>query len=270
MAAPSNRICYQRRRGAPTPTNNSVRRAYDLIRGTLANLEPDSALVENDLIESLSASRNTVRVVLQLLAAEGLVCRGPKVGTHVGSSVIIRLDELIPTDELREERPMRLCVLETSIVSAPRLVANRLDLAAGARVRVTEGLVVDGSTPVALLVSYVGLPSGSGEELDVDSVADTITFLEQQLDVVVTRADTSVVALACDAQTSALLEIPQGSPILFIEDLLHDQDDRPRALSHFRFRSDGVMLSMTAWRRDPSRGALGGAAPAHRPAASDT
>jgi GntR family transcriptional regulator len=253
MATTSNRIRYQRRRDAPPPANNSVRRAYDLLRSTLANLEPDSALIESDLVESLSASRNTVRLVLQLLAAEGLVCRGPKVGTHVGSSVVIRLDQLIPTEELLDKRPMSLCLRETSIIPAPMLVAERLELAPGSLVRVTEGLMVDGVTPIALLVSYVGLPSDAGRQFNpADTAPDTITFLEEQLDVAVVRADTAVVALACDAQTATLLEIPQGSPILFIEDLLRDADDRPRALSHFRFRSDGVMLSMTAWRHEPS------------------
>jgi GntR family transcriptional regulator len=247
MPFPSNRARYQSRRATTLPANNSVRRTYDLLRSTLAELEPDAVLVEKDLVDCLSASRNTVRLVLQMLAAEGLVCRGPKVGTHVRRSIVIRLDRLVPVQEIRDQEPMHRRLLEVSLMPAPKVVAQRLELPSGSTVRVTEGLVMDGTTAVALAVSYVGLTTTYDATL-TEPPSDTIAFLEQQLDVDVTTADTVVVALACDPQTSTLLGVPEGSPVLFVEDLLRDAEHRPLALSQYRFRSNGVMLSVTAWR----------------------
>jgi DNA-binding GntR family transcriptional regulator len=57
-----------------------------------------------------------------------------------------------------------------------------------------------------------------------------------------------VPALASDSQTAALLEVHEGEPILFLEDLLLDVDGCPRALSQIRYRGDRTSLSARAWR----------------------
>jgi GntR family transcriptional regulator len=249
MPSKADRSHYQRQRATVVPANNSVRRTYDLLRARLANIAPETLLVEEQLVRELSASRNTVRIVLQRLAAEGLICRSPKVGTHTFYSVTIPVDELIPFPELPGRKPMERRLLETSVIPAPMLVAERLELPPDSQVRVIEGAMVDGSTPVALTVSYVGVTAEDQTDLHEPISDSAIWFVEELLQVPVVRADTIVAALACDAQTAALLEVPEGSPILLLEDLLRDVDDRPCALSQYRFRSDRVTLSATAWRQ---------------------
>ena len=59
-------------------------------------------LVEHELTDALSASRNTVRAVLQQLAREGLVTREPKNGTRATGSLLLPIDELTPF----ETRPL--------------------------------------------------------------------------------------------------------------------------------------------------------------------
>lgn len=43
----------------------------------------DGLPTEHDLAEEFAVSRNTVRAALAALKTEGLIDRGPKVGTHV-------------------------------------------------------------------------------------------------------------------------------------------------------------------------------------------
>ena len=247
MPATSNRSRYQRRRATPIRANNSVRRTYDLLRSSLSALGPDTVLVEDELVDELSASRNTVRMVLQLLAKEGLVTRGPKVGTTVAASTVIALDLLMPLADMHATRPMHGRLLDHVLIPAPAVIGRRLGLAPGAPVAVIEGLLLEDATPLALTVSYVGLPGPEADTVGPDG-ADAIAFLEQVLEVCVARSETTVSAIACDEQTSTLLELQPGAPILWFEDLLFDAEGRPRAISQFRCRSDRVSLSLQGHR----------------------
>src|SRR6202158_1023535 len=65
-------VVYQRQRQSPDRLNNSPRRTYDLLRSTLVSTGRSMLLVERELTDALSASRNTVRAVLQQLARAGL------------------------------------------------------------------------------------------------------------------------------------------------------------------------------------------------------
>jgi GntR family transcriptional regulator len=247
MPAISSRSHYQRRRPPRTHFNNNARRAYDLLRSTLPALGPDAQLVEDDLIASLSASRNTVRMVLQLLAAQGLVSRGPKVGTTVVTSTVLPFNEvlLIPDQGARQEMEGR--VLESIVIPAPPIVAERLHLAEGAAVAVIEGLLSEADEPIALSTAYVPSPPDHEGRSCLQN-PDPIAFMERHLDVPIVGSRVSVAALASDSQTAALLGLREGAPILFLEDLFHDRDGQPRALSQMRYRGDRVTLAGTAHR----------------------
>jgi GntR family transcriptional regulator len=248
MSGTSNRSRYQRRRVTPTYSNNSVRRTYDLLRSTLPAMGPDAHLVEEELIGSFSASRNTIRIVLQLLAAQGLVNRGPKVGTTPSASLVLPLDEFMPIPDQGIRRPMRGRGLESIVIEAPSVVAKRLQIPEGAPVAMIEGLILEDETPIALAVSYVALPEDRGERLG-RSNPDPIVFLEEQLHVCVVSSDAIVAAIACDAQSAELLELNEGDPILFCADLFRDMEGRPIAMTQTRYRGDRVTMSATARRR---------------------
>jgi GntR family transcriptional regulator len=258
LASPTGAYCgqsggttrsrYQRRRATPAPSNNSVRRTYDLLRSTLPYLDPNALLVEEELVSSLSASRNTVRVVLQSLAAEGLVKRGPKVGTTVGPSMVLPISELMVLSDIGSVRTIQHQILESVVIAAPALVQRRLELDDGAPVAVIEGLLRDDTAPLALAVSYVSLPAGYADHLG-KAGPEVVAILEEELDVEIGDSDSQVAAVLCDAQTAAFLDVVEGGPILWLEDLLRDTQGRPRALSHVRYRADRVTFSATAWRR---------------------
>ncbi len=242
---PSNRSRYQRRRATPPPVNNSVRRTYDLLRSTLPSLEPDALLVEEDLIKSLSASRNTVRVVLQLLAAQGLLKRGPKVGTTVGSAMVLPVSRLINLGEAGKKPTIHTRLLESVVIPAPAAIRRRLELAEGARVALIEALLSDDTEPLAVSVSYVSLPENYERRI---KSAEIVAILEEDLNVSVGESDALIAALVADAQTAEQLQIDEGAPVLFLEDLLRDTDGMPRALSQLRYRADRVTFSATACR----------------------
>ncbi len=234
-------------RTRPIRSNNSVRRTYDLLRPQLPALGPDALLSERDLVNTFSASRGTVRHVLQLLAEEGVVTRGPKVGTTVHASTVIPVSELTPLDQWGSRGPVTGRLLESKVIPAFPAVRHRLQLPEESSVAMIEWLLIDDNTPLALFVSYLALSPEQASLLGKEGLS-VIDFLEKYLGVSVVKSDTIFCAVASDRQTAALLGTRQGGPILLIEDLLRDGGDRPWAICQIRCRGDRVLFSAKARR----------------------
>jgi GntR family transcriptional regulator len=241
---------YQRHRHTPDRLNNSPRRAYDLLRLTLATQDEDLPLVEAELTDALSASRNTVRAVLQQLAKEGLVTRSPKSGTRATNSLLIRLDELCPVTELggdKRSTHLGARTLEYQLLGCPRMVRDRLLLPEDWTVLMIESLLVQDDEPLGLSVSYIALGEDQRAPIEIEQ-PDVILILEQQLRVRIGASRTTIGAIAADAQTAELVGVQVGAPMIWLEDILQDETGQPRALSHFRLRSDRVAFSASAYR----------------------
>jgi GntR family transcriptional regulator len=246
MPNSSMRTSYQRRRGTPVHLNKSVRRTYDMVRSSLHTLDPEARLVEDELTDALSASRATVRAALQLLAQQGLVTRSRKVGTTAVASMVLPVDEIMTVREQGSAFRLHSQVLETLVIPAPAMVQKRLRLPPGSWVAIMESLLLQDTTPLILSASYVGLRSD--EHLHPGSEADAIELLEEYLNVSLGETETILAAIECDVESAALLDIPEGSPILWLEDLLYDVDGLPRAICQMRYRGDRVVFSATAHR----------------------
>jgi GntR family transcriptional regulator len=240
---------YQRNRQTPDRLNNSLRRTYDLLRSTLQNGSGDQSLVEGELTEALSASRNTVRAVLQQLAKEGLITRSPKRGTRSAGSLMLRINSLSPVNEFGGDASIRteLRTLEYRTLGCLRMVRERLRLPPGWTVLMIESLLVQDNQPLGISVSYIALHPDQPRNLQVDE-PDAILFLERQLDVRIVGSRTTIGATAADEQSAALVGVELGAPMIFLEDILEDETGQPRALSQFRMRSDRIAFTASASR----------------------
>lgn len=240
---------YQRNRQTPDRLNNSLRRTYDLLRSTLQNGDGDQSLVEGDLIDALSASRNTVRAVLQQLAKDGLVTRSPKRGTRSAAAVMLRINQLSPVKEFGGDVSIRaeLKTLEYRTLGSLRLVRERLRLPSDWTVLMMESLLMQDSQPLGISVSYIALPPDQSRDLEFNE-PDPLLFLERQLDVKITGSRTTIGATAADEQSAALVGVALGAPMIFLEDTLEDASGQPRALSQFRMRSDRIAFTASASR----------------------
>lgn len=243
MRRPSSQIppevLYQRQRQVPERVNNSARRTYDLLRATLVSTGRTMPLVERELTDALSASRNTVRAVLQQLARDGLVTRGPKHGTQGTGSILLPFNELVPLLQAR--------MLECRPISCPPMVRDRLRLPEGRTVIMLETLLLEEAYPVGLTVNYVALPEGQSSDFDLDE-PDVILFIERKLGINVMGSRTTAGAMAADDQTADLLGVEMGAPLLWVDDVIEGHAGQPLALSQHRFRSDRVAFSAYASR----------------------
>ena len=231
-------MLYQRQRQSPDRLNNSARRTYDLLRSTLVTTGRSMLLVERELTDALSASRNTVRAVLQQLAREGLVTREPKNGTRATGSVLLPIDELTPIESR---------ILECRLLGCPPLVRDRLRLPAGWTVLMIESLMLEDDLPLGLSVNYIALGEEQSPDFDFDE-GDVLHILERQLGIRIGGSQTTVGAVAADEQTAELVGVEVGAPLIWLEDVIEDEDGQPRALSQLRLRGDRVAFSANAYR----------------------
>jgi GntR family transcriptional regulator len=230
-------VVYQRQRQSPDRLNNSPRRAYDLLRSTLVNTGKRTLLVERELTDALSASRSTVRAVLQQLAREGLVTREPKNGTRATGSWIRPINELIPSEAR---------TLECRSLGCPPMVRDRLCLPEGWTVVMIESLVLQDGMPLGLAVSYIALDEDQSPDLNTEE--HVILILEHQLGIRIGGSQTTIGAIAADEQTAELVGVDVGAPLIWLEDVIEDESGQPRALSQLRLRGDRIAFSATARR----------------------
>jgi len=238
---------FQRNRPAPERLNNSLRRTYDLLRSTLQSGEGSVYLVEGELTDALSASRNTVRAVLQQMAKDGLVTRSPKRGTRSADQLLLKLNSLSPVEEFQSEIRTELRTLEVQTVGCPRVVRERLRIEDDFTVLMIEGLLLQGEVPLGISVSYIALSEGESFDVTVDE-PDAILFVEKHLGARIASSRATIGATAADAQSAELVGLSVGAPMIFLEDILEDAEGWPRAINQFRLRSDRVVFQAQAFR----------------------
>jgi GntR family transcriptional regulator len=196
----------------------------------------------------MSASRNTIRAVLQRLAREGLVTREPKNGTRATGSLVLRIDELSSFDQYATRGPIEVRALECRPLGCPSMVRDRLRLPDGWTVLMIESLVLQDGQPLGLTVNYIALGQEESPNVDLEQ-PDVLLILERQLGIIIGASSTTVGAVAADDQSAELLGVEVGTPMVWLEDVIEDDGGQPRALSQLRLRGDRVSFSVTAHRR---------------------
>jgi GntR family transcriptional regulator len=229
---------FQRQRQTPDRLNNSTRRTYDLLRSILIRAERSIPLVERDLADGLSASRNTIRSVLQQLAREGYVTRETRTGTEAASLLVLPIDKLFP---------WQTQLLECRSLGRPPLLRDRLRLPPDWSVLMVENLMMESGVPLGIQVSYIALDDKESPDIHIDD-PDIIQILEGHLGLRIRGSDATITSVAADEQTAELVGVRAGAPMICVDDVIEDEGGQPRALSHIRVRSDRVAFSAKPFR----------------------
>lgn len=181
---------------------------------------------EIDLATRLGLSRPTVRQAIQSLVDKGLLVRRRGVGTQVLHS--------------RVRRPMELSSLYDDLAAAgqrpaTRVLANRLEPAAGpvaaalglpegTEVRYLERIRTAHGEPMALLRNH--LPAGIADP-DTELLETTGLYrLLRSAALTLHSARQAVGARAATAEEAALLDEPEGAPLLTMERVTFDATGR--------------------------------------------
>ncbi|MFW0789138.1 GntR family transcriptional regulator [Gordonia sp. CPCC 205333] len=230
---------------------DDARVVSDVLRRGIDRGEHTGSLHERNLCAEFGASRNTIRDALAILAAEGLIDRAPRVGTHVVRRKAEHgLDALRGLKEtLRDHGEVRNEVRVATLLRPPAAVARRLRLDAGADAVYIERIRLLDDEPVSLDLTYLvpdlGIPLLTH---DIENT-DVFTLLEEISGQRLHSARQSVEAANADPHSAANLDVPPGSALLLLERLTSlGPEARPVDLEYIRLRSDRISLHATALR----------------------
>lgn len=238
------------------PRADQARLVADVLRHQIhAGGYPDGLPAEAALAAEFFVSRNTVREALATLKDEGLIDRGPKVGTHVAvRKVDHELDALVGLKEtFTGYGEVRNEVRAAVSVPAPPQVARRLRVPTGDQVVFIERLRYLDDLPLSLDMTYLAPDIGAAvlqhplEHNDVFSLIEEVTGRSLGL------AGLAVEAVSADAHSAAILQVPDGSATLLLERLTHLDDGRPVDLEYIRLRGDRITLRGNLFREHPVR-----------------
>jgi GntR family transcriptional regulator len=231
-----------------------ARRTADVLRQQIhADAYPDGLPPETELAAEFSVSRNTIREALGILKTEGLIDRGPKVGTHVAQRKYDHgLDSLLGLKEtFKNQGEVRNQVRAAMQVPAPPSVAHRLGLRAGEHAVFIERLRYLGDLPLSLDLTYLVPDIGNqilGHPLEDN---DLFGLIEQVSGQRLGSASLALEAIPADAHSAAALQVPNGAPLLMLERLTSLDDGRPVDLEYIRMRGDRITMRGSLIRSNP-------------------
>ncbi len=220
----------------PTVNENSPQPLYVQVREDLRRLlgngdyKPHDCLPsEAKLVAQYGVSRITIRQALRDLTTEGLIISLPGKGSFVSRPTAIqnmqRLEGFSEAMSLNGfDTSSR--VLGTRYFPAPDTVSRALGIPALSRVFEVRRVRYLNYNPVSVDISF--FPESVGRELErYDLSADIFPLLENQLGIPLGAADLSLDAQFADATIGGLLNIPEESPVLHVERLSFDKENRP-------------------------------------------
>jgi GntR family transcriptional regulator len=227
------------------PRADRARQVADVLRHQIHAGAYDGGLpTERELAEEFFVSRNTIREALTALKAEGLIDRGPKVGTHVAQRKYDHgLDALLGLKEtFKGHGDVRNEVRAAMEVAAPPSVARRLRLEPGERAVFIERLRYLGDLPLSLDMTYLAPDLGAEVLRHPLETNDIFALIEQVSGQRLGTATLAVEAIPADVHSAATLQVPDGAALLMLERLTSLDDGRPIDLEYIRMRGDRITL----------------------------
>jgi GntR family transcriptional regulator len=195
---------------------------------------------ERELAEQMQVSRMTVRQALGRLADRGLLVRERGRGTFVSEPKLIQslsrlngfYDQMISQGILPSSR-----LLSGQEVLASAAVAQVLDLRIGEPLYKVVRLRLGGGVPLALETSFFPARLVPGL-LDYDLERHSIYRLMERYDARPVRATQSLEPVPARDQEADALEVLAGSPLMLVERIAWDTQDRPVEYAKDIYRGD--------------------------------
>jgi GntR family transcriptional regulator len=218
-----------------------------------AGAYPDGLPTENELAAEFFVSRNTIREALGVLKHEGLIDRGPKVGTHVAQRKYEHgLDALLGLKEtFKDQGEVRNEVRAAMLITAPPSVARRLQLEPGEQAVFIERLRYLGDLPLSLDLTYLTPDIGTRILDHPLETHDLFALIEQVTGQRLGSASLALEAIPADAHSAATLQVPDGAALLMLERLTSLDDGRPVDLEYIRMRGDRITMRGNLIRSKP-------------------
>lgn len=215
----------------------------------------DGVPAEMLLAEQFGVGRVTVRRALEQLVEEGLIVRIAGRGTfptarHAAASAATPRGQVRPTrlaglmeNIVSASLSNTVKVLDWRVVEASGLVADRLQLPVGAKVRKAVRRRSSREGPLSYIVTYV--PESLARGISRQMLLSTpILQLLEDTGVELGKATQTISARQADAVVARELDVAIGTALLSVRRLVYDSQDRPVQWLEGLYRPDRYEYQM--------------------------
>ncbi|MGL4606585.1 MAG: GntR family transcriptional regulator [Eubacteriaceae bacterium] len=220
----------------------------ELIRNNIDSGEwkPHTAIPsESEMNRLYSVSRMTIRSACSQLVQDGVLYRVPGKGTFVAEPKI--MTESLAYMGFREQLERMGYEITTELLNvvekeASHGVAKRLQCHQGDPILEIERLRFIKGEPISL--HYSRIPYELCRNLNERGLEEEqlCILLEREYDLKPKRITETLESVTASEKESKLFHVDQGYPLLVLEDILYDQEDRPFEYSKVVFRGDKIKL----------------------------
>lgn len=198
---------------------------------------------ENQLADKFNVTRLTVRQALVQLVQEGFLTRRKGSGTHVTldekliHSFNIEFTGFID-DLFYQVSKSKTKSVEIKRITIPNAMVDKLGLSQADEVVQIKRTRLKNDESFAYTINY--LPVEVGEKLNAEDLYDKplLQIMEQDLGIKFTEAFQTIEASFADQEVSNILEVPAGSPILFVERIMYTKRRKPIEVVQSLYRGD--------------------------------
>lgn len=212
-------------------------------------LPPGARLpTEKELIAESGLSRITVRAAVGMLESQGWVVRKQGLGTFVSEPLDQELSSGVRTiTEVLLDRGVtpQIEVMSFGVEPASAYVARTLGEREVLTIRRRYG---DGEQPLALVTIHLPtrvLDAAEPLRSAEPATETTYTMWEQRLAMRIAEARHEIHAAGASADVAAALGLDEGAPVLVLDRVSFDHDNRPLEVVVFHYRPDRYGFSVT-------------------------
>ncbi|MFO7847724.1 MAG: GntR family transcriptional regulator [Balneolaceae bacterium] len=203
---------------------------------------------ENELAKKFDVSRVTIRRALQSLESDELIYRCQGVGSFVSDGR--KKHSLVELTDFNEDMTKAGLVASSvvkrfDVITAPRWVAERLNIEDDMKVLRVDRLRLGDGEPVAFDISW--LPILYGQLLDKKALQQSTIYkqLEENYDIPVIRGCYRMSAELADPEVAKHLDVPGNSALFLIDRISYTIGEKPVYYQKRYYRNDKVIYEMT-------------------------
>ncbi|WP_449283834.1 GntR family transcriptional regulator [Leucobacter sp.] len=208
---------------------------------------------EPELAQDWGVSRGTLRRAMTTLIGEGLLRQVRGRGTFVTSTVIepaIAQKLTTLTEDFAHQRIVtETTVLACELIDPPKPVAALLEVSPGGRVLRLARVRSTDQGPVALLHNYVRADIAPGIEAQDFATHSLFGVLEEMYSLKIASARRTFSAEAAAPDVSVALELAEGAPVQYLQQITYLDDDRPVEYSDVWIHSGRLQVTSLLSRR---------------------
>lgn len=205
----------------------------------------DSLPSETDLGKTYELSRGTVRKCLNVLADRGLIIAQQGRGTFVSRPCLDRANFVM--EDFREEIEKRglepgYKLVNVRLIQTPDEVAAKLRMQPSDRVLYYCRLLLADNEPFAVEHKYMRYIKGRPileNELQYKAFSEVVAL---NTDLLPVRSCMTLSAAVAGRDNARLLNVPEGFPVLKVEQALYAEDGRQVGLGVFFYHSERYRL----------------------------